>query len=427
MNLFEQLILEADAEAAEIEKLKKGSANASKIQEIIDKLPEGKDKQEAQKELDSAIKDLSAREQKTAPKPSAVATPPPADQAKTQGQQAPANQASADQSKAEPKRTIPPPKDNSKPSADVTPPAADQSKTQGQQPAQGQQAPAAQPQAQAEPSDEEKQMLQKLHNSPYDPKSKSDKRNLDILRQARQQVGKDANLKTLSKTVYGIQYAKPTDQNKATPSQAKAPAAAPAAPAQPAQFQAGLDKQNTLNKLAPEPEKPFPNAQNDPNKVYAKGPVAQPTQQVAQQASAPKQPATNSPAIPPTQPNQVTQQTSNNPKSWEGASSPFMREVNKLGTAFKNSVSNIYGGNNPSKNANVAQQPKPKEKSESEEEKIKKCKDCGLNKITVQEKNNISKFLMHLSEKNYSSAHKYLKAIVNSKINKIVSERIDKI
>ena len=303
MNLFEQLILGADAEAAEIEKLKKGSANASKIQEIIDKIPEGKDKQKAQKSLDSTIKDLSAREQKTAPQA-------PADQAPAQAQQAPAQ--------------------------------AQQAPAQAQQaPAAQAQAPAAQPQAQSEPSDEEKQMLQKLHNSPYDPKSKSDKRNLDILRQARQQVGKDANLKTLSKTVYGIQYAKPTDQNKATPSQAKAPAA-PAAPVKVG----GITIGNPSGNAAPVPVPPKP--------VTTTGGIT---------------------------------------------------------------IGNPSGTPPQSK----------KEKSESEEEKIKKCKDCGLNKITVQEKNNISKFLMHLSEKNYSSAHKYLKAIVNSKINKIVSERIDKI
>jgi hypothetical protein len=38
----------------------------------------------------------------------------------------------------------------------------------------------------------------------------------------------------------------------------------------------------------------------------------------------------------------------------------------------------------------------------------------------------ISKFLKHLSEKNYSSAHKYLKSILEYKINKIVSEKINK-
>ena len=44
----------------------------------------------------------------------------------------------------------------------------------------------------------------------------------------------------------------------------------------------------------------------------------------------------------------------------------------------------------------------------------------------LSEKVNISKFLRHLSEKNYSSAHKYLKEVLNSKINNIVAERINK-
>ena len=46
-------------------------------------------------------------------------------------------------------------------------------------------------------------------------------------------------------------------------------------------------------------------------------------------------------------------------------------------------------------------------------------------KNKINEKRNISKFLRHLSEKNYSSAHKYLKAVLNSKINNIVAERIN--
>jgi hypothetical protein len=42
----------------------------------------------------------------------------------------------------------------------------------------------------------------------------------------------------------------------------------------------------------------------------------------------------------------------------------------------------------------------------------------------VVEKNNISKFLKHLSEKNYSSAHKYLKAVLEDKFKKNISNRI---
>lgn len=45
----------------------------------------------------------------------------------------------------------------------------------------------------------------------------------------------------------------------------------------------------------------------------------------------------------------------------------------------------------------------------------------------VAEKNNISKFLKHLSEKNYSSAHKYLKAILEYKVKNNISKRINKI
>jgi hypothetical protein len=45
----------------------------------------------------------------------------------------------------------------------------------------------------------------------------------------------------------------------------------------------------------------------------------------------------------------------------------------------------------------------------------------------VQEKNNIAKFLKQLSEKNYSSAHKYLKAILEQKINKKLLKGIERI
>jgi hypothetical protein len=45
----------------------------------------------------------------------------------------------------------------------------------------------------------------------------------------------------------------------------------------------------------------------------------------------------------------------------------------------------------------------------------------------IQEKINISKFLKHLSEKNYSSAHKYLKAIVDDKVKTKIAQRIAKI
>jgi hypothetical protein len=45
----------------------------------------------------------------------------------------------------------------------------------------------------------------------------------------------------------------------------------------------------------------------------------------------------------------------------------------------------------------------------------------------IQEKNNISKFLKHLSEKNYSSAHKYLKAVLDQKVKTNILKGISKI
>jgi len=383
MNLFEQIILGAGEEAAEIEKLKKSSANASKIQEIIDKLPDGKEKQEMQKMLNSTIKDLSEREQKTAPQATTPQATTPQAPAQQQQPQAPAQQ---------------------------------------QQP----QAPAA-TQGQQQPAAPAQQRAQNPYATDYkgvsivDFLAKSGQSSDFKSRQAlAQRMGiKDYKGTAAQNTQMLKSLQKQAQDFEKTPAVATERQVAQANVQQPAQFQAGLDKQNTLNKVQlQEPEKPFPNTQNEPNKVYAKGPVAQPAQQVAQQQNKPNQPAT-----PTSQP--ASQQTT--AANQQSTDSPFVKDMKNVGTALKNSVSNIYGGNNPTKNANVAQQPKPKEKSEANEEKIKKCKDCGLNKITVQEKNNISKFLRHLSEKNYSSAHKYLKEIVSSKINKIVSERIDKI
>jgi hypothetical protein len=45
----------------------------------------------------------------------------------------------------------------------------------------------------------------------------------------------------------------------------------------------------------------------------------------------------------------------------------------------------------------------------------------------IKEKYNISKFLKHLSEKNYSSAHKYLKAVLDQKVKNNISKGISKI
>ena len=41
-----------------------------------------------------------------------------------------------------------------------------------------------------------------------------------------------------------------------------------------------------------------------------------------------------------------------------------------------------------------------------------------------KEKNDISNFLKNLFEKNYSSAHKYLKAILEDKVKKNISQRV---
>jgi hypothetical protein len=45
----------------------------------------------------------------------------------------------------------------------------------------------------------------------------------------------------------------------------------------------------------------------------------------------------------------------------------------------------------------------------------------------IKEKNNIAKFLKQLSEKNYSSAHKYLKAILEQKVKTTLMRGIEKI
>ena len=47
--------------------------------------------------------------------------------------------------------------------------------------------------------------------------------------------------------------------------------------------------------------------------------------------------------------------------------------------------------------------------------------------VTTKEKNNIAKFLKQLSEKNYSSAHKYLKAILEQKVKKNLLKGIERI
>jgi hypothetical protein len=46
---------------------------------------------------------------------------------------------------------------------------------------------------------------------------------------------------------------------------------------------------------------------------------------------------------------------------------------------------------------------------------------------TPKEKKHIAKFLKQLSEKNYSSAHKYLKAILEQKVKKNLMKGIERI
>jgi hypothetical protein len=356
MNLFEQLILEADAEAAEIEKLKQSSAKIKEVQSEIDKMPDGKDKQEMQNILDSAIKDLSAREQKTAPKPSAVATPPPADQ--NQAQQPP------------------------KPSAVATPPPA-------QQPAAQSPAPSAVATPPQNANEKETELMKKLHGS-FDPKSKTDLKKLEQLRTVQQQLGQNANMKDLSKAVYSKQYAKdnqPQPQAQAQANQQQTQPPPSAAPVTPTTTQTQT------------PESPTTTTQQS-NKTRAAAQGITGSEKIALQQSVPS-PEQSAPVV--ANKNDARKQANVKRIAAKAASLPQQNQVAKN------------------------EQPKKDEKSEAEEEKSKKFQHFGLNKITVQEKNNISKFLMHLSEKNYSSAHKYLKAIVNSKINKIVSERIDKI
>jgi hypothetical protein len=57
-----------------------------------------------------------------------------------------------------------------------------------------------------EPTPEELKLLQRLHNSSYNPRSTTDQKNLTILRQAGNLVGGYQNFKKLVPTVYGIQY-----------------------------------------------------------------------------------------------------------------------------------------------------------------------------------------------------------------------------
>jgi len=169
---------------------------------------------------------------------------------------------------------------------------------------------------------------------------------------------------------------------------------------------------------------------------FAKTPQVATPAQVAQA----QQPATTSPE----KPLQVGNVSIGKPSGTVSAPSsqqsiPTQQPVNVGGGI---TIGNPTGSQNePTKTSQVASNQKPAKPEAAEEEaneencedcennceKCKKNKSNALNKITVQEKVNISKFLKHLSEKNYSSAHKYLKAIVDDKVKAKIAQRIAKI
>lgn len=443
MKLFKQILMEKN-EAEEVSKLRQGIEELKKTQSAIDQMPDNKIKTDLYKKLNNAIKQLSDKEKKlsskSSPKPSADVTPPPQ---QNQGQsQQPAKTATAQQTQqAKPnapsavatppqqspastqtstpqaKQSVPPPAEEApKPSAVATPP---------------QPQAAAQPAAKAEPpTEEEKTMLQKLHKSSYDPNSSMDKRNLDILRQARQEVGKDANLKTLANAVYAKQYAKGDAQKKGTANvqpTAQQPASAPA-PATAPQLNVPEIKNQSVQAVQQmkAPQEPFKMQAPQQTGTLAQGPTNAAAQQTQKQQTA-QQPVAAPQQQAPT-------------KTAESTPNPFVRDLSKVGSAFSKSVQNMYGGANKSQQQVTANQKPAKPEASEEEANEENCEDCenncekckknkskALNKITVQEKVNISKFLKHLSEKNYSSAHKYLKAIVDDKVNAKIAQRIAKI
>lgn len=158
------------------------------------------------------------------------------------------------------------------------------------------------------------------------------------------------------------------------------------------------------------------------------------------QVSQAQQPATTSPEKPLQVGNvSIGKPSGTAPTPPSQTSIPTQQPVNVGGGI---TIGNPTGSQNePTKTSQVASTQKPAKPEASEEEaneencedcennceKCKKNKSNALNKITVQEKVNISKFLKHLSEKNYSSAHKYLKAIVDDKVNAKIAQRIAKI
>lgn len=155
--------------------------------------------------------------------------------------------------------------------------------------------------------------------------------------------------------------------------------------------------------------------------------------QTPQQSGNIAQGPTNSAAAQQNQQQVAQQSPTTTPQQQTNTDTPFIRDLKKI-------TQNLYGGaNKPQQQVASNQQPAKSEASEEEAneencedcenncEKCKKNKSKSLNKITVQEKVNISKFLKHLSEKNYSSAHKYLKAIVDDKVKAKIAQRIAKI
>ena len=268
-------------------------------------------------------------------------------------------------------------------------------------------------------------MLQKLHKSSYDPNSSTDKRNLEILRQARQEVGKDANLKTLANAVYGKQYSQKKGTVNVQPTaQQPAPASAPAA-----QLNVPEIKNQSVQAVQQmkAPQEPFKMQAPQQTGTLAQGP----TKAAAAAQQAQKQQTAQQPAVAP-QPQA--------PAAVPSESTPFMKDFAKVGSALSKSVQNMYGGANKSQQQVASNQKPAKPEAAEEEANEENCEDCenncekckknksnALNKITVQEKVNISKFLKHLSEKNYSSAHKYLKAIVDDKVKAKIAQRIAKI
>ena len=169
---------------------------------------------------------------------------------------------------------------------------------------------------------------------------------------------------------------------------------------------------------------------------FAKTPQVATPAQVAQA----QQPATTSPEKPLQVGNvSIGKPSGTAPTPPSQTSIPTQQPVNVGGGI---TIGNPTGSQNePTKTSQVTSTQKPAKPEASEEEaneencedcennceKCKKNKSNALNKITVQEKVNISKFLKHLSEKNYSSAHKYLKAIVDDKVNAKIAQRIAKI